>query len=160
MSLGAVGEHEGCGAGGSPAAGGPEGAEASELGPRARARTGGVARGLAGRGSGHYLVKQKNIPAPYIVLGFDTASRQNEIAAAIHSFDRSARPQEVCAECNPSCHALIKEFECFTGIGALFNTSFNLHGYPIVSRPDDALDIFDHSGLTRLAIGNWLIEKR
>jgi carbamoyltransferase len=54
----------------------------------------------------------------------------------------------------------LKEFERLTGIGGVLNTSFNLHGYPIVSRPEDAFDVFDRSGLSYLAIGNWLVEKK
>ena len=68
-------------------------------------------------------------------------------------------PQEVCAEWNSSYYTLVQEFERLTGIGAVLNTSFNLHGYPLVSRLEDALDVFDRSGLTHLAIGNWLVVK-
>jgi carbamoyltransferase len=54
---------------------------------------------------------------------------------------------------------VLEEFERLTGIAGVLNTSFNLHGYPIVSRPEDALDVLDRSGLTHLAIENWLVEK-
>ena len=95
-----------------------------------------------------------------MILSFDTTERRSEIAAAIHPFDFTARPQEVSAELNPEYHALLKEFQRLTGIGGLLNTSFNLHGYPIVSGPEDALDVLERSGLTHLAIENWLVEKR
>jgi carbamoyltransferase len=108
-----------------------------------------------------YLVKPKPIASPYMILSFDTnARRRDEIAAAIHPFDGTARPQEVSAESNPGFHRILVEFERRTGIGALLNTSFNLHGHPIVSSPEDALDVFDRSGLTHLALGGWLVEKR
>ena len=42
----------------------------------------------------------------------------------------------------------------------MLNTSFNLHGYPLVYSPDDALSVFDHSGLQYLTLGNYLVEKR
>jgi len=41
----------------------------------------------------------------------------------------------------------------------LLNTSFNLHGFPIVNTPDDALDVLEGFGLKYLAMGNWLITK-
>ena len=49
----------------------------------------------------------------------------------------------VTKEMNPSYHDLISEFEKVTGgknkgIGAVLNTSFNLHGKPIVRSPEDA----------------------
>jgi carbamoyltransferase len=93
-------------------------------------------------------------------LSFDTTSRRDEIKAAIHPFDFTARPQVVTSAWNADYHRLLREFESVTGIGAVLNTSFNLHGYPIVSRPEDALQVLDVSGLTHLAIENWLVEKR
>jgi carbamoyltransferase len=107
-----------------------------------------------------YLINPKGVRPPYMILCFDTSARWTEIQAAVHPFDHTVRPQEVCADWNPSYHALLREFERLTGVGAVLNTSFNLHGEPIVSRPEDALDVFDRSGLTHLAIENWLVWKR
>ncbi len=41
----------------------------------------------------------------------------------------------------------------------MLNTSFNLHGLPIVYRARDAVDVFVRSGLEYLALGNWWVEK-
>ena len=54
----------------------------------------------------------------------------------------------------------LKNFEKQTGISALLNTSFNLHGYPIVCTPIDAINTLKNSGLRHLAIGNFLISKK
>jgi Carbamoyltransferase C-terminus len=40
------------------------------------------------------------------------------------------------------------------------DTSFNLHGEPIVCSAVDALDTFARSGLPHLALGRFLISKR
>jgi carbamoyltransferase len=61
---------------------------------------------------------------------------------------------------NPSYYALLEKFESITGRGILLNTSFNLHGYPIVSHPEDALHVLDQSGLSWLAVGNLLLHKQ
>src|SRR6266850_103288 len=106
-----------------------------------------------------YLVNPKRLPAPWMILSFDTTERWAELRAGLRPFDRTARPQEVIREWNPSYHALISEFARLTGTGAVLNTSFNLHGFPIVSRPEDALDVLDRSGLRHLAIGDWLVSK-
>jgi len=106
-----------------------------------------------------FIVNPKRVAAPYMILSFDTTERWKDIAAAIHPFDRTARPQLVSAKWNPSYHRVISEFEKLTGVGAVLNTSFNLHGFPICSRPADALEVLDKSGLTHLAIENWLVEK-
>ena len=70
------------------------------------------------------------------------------------------QPQLLEEEHNPSYYSLIKNFEKQTGISALLNTSFNLHGYPIVCTPIDAINTLKNSGLRHLAIGNFLISKK
>jgi len=107
-----------------------------------------------------YIVNPKRVPAPYMILTFDTSERRRELTAAIHPYDFTVRPQVVERMWNPRYHAILKEFERLTGIGGLLNTSFNLHGFPIASSPWDSLDVFDRSGLTTLAIENWLVEKK
>ena len=44
-------------------------------------------------------------------------------------------------------------------IPVVLNTSFNLHGEPIVYRARDAMDVFVRSGLQHMALGNWWVEK-
>jgi len=58
----------------------------------------------------------------------------NAIAAAIHPYDGTGRPQEVYESWNPDYHRLISNFEELTGEALILNTSFNLHGEPVVSR--------------------------
>ena len=43
---------------------------------------------------------------------------------------------------------------------AVLNTSFNLHGEPLVCSAEDAVDTFERSGLPHLALGHWLISKK
>ena len=43
--------------------------------------------------------------------------------------------------------------------GGVLNTSFNLHGFPIVLGPKEAWHAFENSGLTHLALENHLISK-
>ena len=59
--------------------------------------------------------------------------------AAQHPYDFTTRPQEVSAIDNPDYYRLLKEYESLTGQGIILNTSFNLHGEPIVASPSDAL---------------------
>ena len=107
-----------------------------------------------------YIENPKKIKAPYMVMGFHTKKRAHkELASAIHSYDLTARPQLLEKKFNPAYYDLISNFEKHTGIPALLNTSFNLHGYPIVCTPTDAIDTLKKSGLRHLAIGNYLISK-
>ena len=106
-----------------------------------------------------YIVNPKKVPAPYMILSFDTTDRVADLAAAIHPYDRTARPQVVSREWNPGYHHLISEFQKRTGRGAVLNTSFNLHGFPIANTPEDALDVLKNSGLQHLLLGHFLVHK-
>ena len=50
-------------------------------------------------------------------------------------------------EHNSAYHELISSFRAKTGLGVVLNTSFNLHGEPLVDSPEDALDTFARSNL-------------
>jgi carbamoyltransferase len=108
-----------------------------------------------------YLINPKNIPAPYMILSFDTPKAiHHEMIAAIHPYDQSARPQILSQAHNPDMYRLLQRFEEKTGRGVILNTSFNLHGLPIVGTPDAAIDVFEQSGLPHLAVGNFLLSKQ
>ena len=108
-----------------------------------------------------YIINPKNIDARYMAIGFDsTELAKNELSAGLHPFDKTMRPQIVNSRDNFSYHSLIKEFEKLTGVGALLNTSFNIHGEPIVGNPFDAIDTLKRCGLKHLFIGNFLISKK
>jgi carbamoyltransferase len=63
-------------------------------------------------------------------------------------------------EVNPEYYNLIKEFENLTGIGAVLNTSLNLHGLPIVCSPKDAIEVMENSKLDMIYFGDLLITRR
>ncbi len=108
-----------------------------------------------------YFQNGKKINTPYMILTFDCyKERVNEIQASIHPYDYTTRPQVVYEEWNPSYNKVLKEYERLTGIGVILNTSFNLHGYPLVSHPKNALDVFQRSGLMNLALGPFLLRKK
>jgi carbamoyltransferase len=107
-----------------------------------------------------YFKKPKPMPAPYMIMTFDSRrEKRNAMAAAIHPYDGTGRPQEVYESWNPDYHRLISHFAELTGEALILNTSFNLHGEPVVCSPTDALRVFDISGLQHLAIGNFLLSK-
>jgi len=108
-----------------------------------------------------YLVNPRRLASPYMMLAMATQPKARDaLAAAIHPQDGTARPQILEESWNPEYHAVIREFEQRTGVGAVLNTSFNLHGEPVVASAGDAVDTFERSGLPHLAIGHWLISKK
>ncbi len=105
-----------------------------------------------------YVHNPKGFAAPYMILAFDSKNTA-EVAAACHPEDGTIRPQVVDEKHNPAYHALLTRFRQLSGRGAVLNTSFNLHGEPIVSSPTDALGVLESSGLEHLALGPFLIHK-
>lgn len=97
--------------------------------------------------------------APYMIEAFDTKPDKDEIIAGLHLCDRTGRPQ-IVNNWNEGYRKVLKTFEDITGVGDVLNTSFNLHGYPIVGTPEIAINTLENSGLDGLVIGNWLIMKR
>ncbi len=109
--------------------------------------------------SDEYVRNPKSIDAPYMILAFDTTARSGDLEAAVQPYDRTARPQFVHQRHNPEFHRLLCGFADRTGRGVLLNTSFNLHGAPIVSSVADAVEVLRNSGLTCLAIPGFLVRK-
>ncbi len=108
----------------------------------------------------NYFVNPKKIPSHYMMLTFDSVpDKISFMKGAIHPYDNTGRPQVVTKELNNSYWNLINKFKENTGEGIILNTSFNLHGHPIVYSPKDALHVLDNSGLNYLALGNYLIQK-
>lgn len=107
-----------------------------------------------------YLINKKKIDSPFMMIAFNTTEKaKKDFAACIHPYDYTARPQILSEQENPSYYKLIKKYSEITGIGGLLNTSFNIHGEPVVCSPLDALSTFNHSGLNFLQIENYILEK-
>ncbi|MEE9604950.1 MAG: carbamoyltransferase C-terminal domain-containing protein [Candidatus Scalindua sp.] len=87
-----------------------------------------------------YIKNPKYLTAPYMTITFNTTSlARKEIIAAVHSSDFTTRPQIITEESHGRYYRIVKEFEKLTGVGAVLNTSFNIHGKPIVCKPIDVI---------------------
>lgn len=108
-----------------------------------------------------YCVNPKDFDSPYMNMSFDaTELAKHHLRAAMHQYDFTLRPQFVKEDWNRRYYNLIKEFERLTGIGGVLNTSFNLHGFPIVLGYKEAMFAFENSGLKYLALENFLVSKK
>ncbi len=99
-------------------------------------------------------------PWPFwMIEAFDTTPEgEQSLIAGVHPFDQTIRPQ-VVNDLNPGYRDLLRAFRGRTGVGGLLNTSFNLHGYPIVGTPEVALDTLKKSDLDAVALGPVLVTK-
>jgi carbamoyltransferase len=110
--------------------------------------------------AGRYIDDQKNLRPNFMTFAFPTKPEgYNDLVAASHPRDATIRPQIVTQKANPGYHKLITRFEERTGRGVVLNTSFNLHGYPIVDTPTDAIRVFVNSGLENLALNHFMLRK-
>jgi carbamoyltransferase len=78
---------------------------------------------------------------------------------AITHVDFSARVQTVSKHTNARFHLLISEFEAFTQIPVLINTSFNVRGEPIVCTVQDAYHCFMATDMDVLVVNNFVFLK-
>jgi len=96
-------------------------------------------------------------PARFMTITFScTHKMKAQSPGAVH-VDSTARPQLVDAQTARDFYDILTAYHQMTGIPSLINTSFNMHGEPIVCSPQDALRSFKQGNLDYLAIGNWIV---
>lgn len=107
-----------------------------------------------------YIENPKNISMEFMIMATNFKKKfENDFKGVIHPYDLSCRPNVVKKSTNSDYYNLIHYYSKLSGHGVILNTSFNLHGLPIVSDPNDAFNVLDNSGLKYLAIENYLVEK-
>lgn len=81
------------------------------------------------------------------------------LIAGLHAYDLTCRPQLVKKEDNPAYHRVLSHWEALTGCGGVLNTSFNLHGEPIVMTPRDAIETLLRSEIDDLVMDNYHVTR-
>ncbi len=85
---------------------------------------------------------------------------RNKLAAAIHPYDETCRPNIVMRGSNHKYEQLITEFGKITDTYAVLNTSLNLHGLPICSSYADVIHVFLNGELDGLLMDELLLVKK
>jgi carbamoyltransferase len=98
------------------------------------------------------------LPSPYMLFVHDVAPEWRERLAAVTHVDGTARIQTV-DESHPTLAAMLRAFECRTGVPVVVNTSLNTAGRPMVDSPRDALELFGSAPVDALAIGPFLLRR-
>ena len=93
----------------------------------------------------------------YMTMGYKINLKERENIKAVINVDNSSRPQMLGNE-NPLYRKLIENVKKLTGNGIVLNTSFNLHGYPIVNTADDAIEVMLKNKAPYLILGNFFVE--
>src|SRR5919106_1041330 len=95
--------------------------------------------------------------ARYMTITFNCTEKMSAQSPGVVHVDGTARPQILDPDTAPDFYEIAKAYYQLTGIPSLINTSFNMHGEPIVCTPEDALRSFKQGKLDYLAIGHWLV---
>jgi carbamoyltransferase len=96
-------------------------------------------------------------PNRHMTMAYVVSPEFRAALSAVVNIDGSCRPQMVADEAPGPFAALLRSMRRHIGIGAVLNTSFNLHGSPLVCTPQEAIEVFVESGADALAIGEFLV---
>ena len=105
--------------------------------------------------------KKSKYTAEFMTMLYDTKTEwQEKIPAVVHPIDKTARIQIIKNSTNPKFYSLINRFNDITGIPVLLNTSFNVHGEPIVCHPQEAFVHLSNNIVDKLVIGDRVFTKK
>lgn len=109
-----------------------------------------------------YLIDKKNFTNPaFMTMTYDSNKKYfDEIICGSHTKDKTIRAQVLKKSSNPKLYDLFDKYLKKTKLGCMINTSFNLHGYPLVDSPKDAIYVFLNSEIDALLFNNFLLIKK
>ena len=94
-----------------------------------------------------------------MTMAYRVATEHKDRLAGVMSVDGSCRPQ-IVSDADPGEYAeLLREARRRWQVGVVLNTSFNIHGEPLVCSPAEGIDVFLRSGADALAIGPFLVTR-
>src|SRR5204862_7616160 len=96
-------------------------------------------------------------PNRHMTMAYGVAADYRDALSGVMSVDGSCRPQMVADDAPGPFASLLREMRARIGVGAVLNTSFNIHGPPPVSTPTEAIEVFLDAGPDALAIGSCLV---
>jgi carbamoyltransferase len=101
-------------------------------------------------------LEEYDAPNRFMTMGYMVREDKRDEVEGVISVDGSCRPQIISG--NTSRYGkLLTEVKKITGRGVLLNTSFNIHGDPMVCSPKDAIDTLKRTRNDYLVMGNYLV---
>ncbi len=95
----------------------------------------------------------------FMTSAYHVNSSVKNVMESVVNIDNTTRPQMVADDESPYS-LLLKELKKHTGYGAVLNTSLNLHGFPIVRNPDDAIRTLKETNTKYLFMNGITITNR
>jgi carbamoyltransferase len=98
-------------------------------------------------------------PNRHMTMAYMVAPAFRTALAGVTSVDGSCRPQMVPDDSLGGLGGVLRALKARTGVGVVLNTSYNIHGEPLVCTPQEAIDVYMRTGADALAIGPYLVER-
>jgi carbamoyltransferase len=95
-------------------------------------------------------------PNRFMTMGYMVKNDRRDELEGVISVDGSCRPQ-IIRDTASRYGKMLSTVKALTGRGVVLNTSFNIHGEPLVCSPADALDTLKRTGNNYLVMGNYLV---
>jgi carbamoyltransferase len=98
-------------------------------------------------------------PNRHMTMAYMVRPEYRDALSAVINIDGSCRPQMVPDDAPGRFRSLLEAVRSHIGVGAVLNTSFNVHGAPLVCTPHEAIEVFVETGADALAIGPFLVRQ-
>ena len=82
------------------------------------------------------------------------------MSGATHPVDKTCRPQILNKSTNKKLYQMLDYYCKKNKQFGVLQTSFNIHGEPIVNKPQEAFSTLKRSGLKYLILEDYLISKK
>jgi carbamoyltransferase len=96
---------------------------------------------------------------PCMTMAYAVGGGWRAALAGVTSVDGTCRPQFVPDDDPTDFAAVLREARRLWGVGVVLNTSYNIHGEPLVCTPAEAVSTFLRSGADALALGPFLVDR-
>jgi carbamoyltransferase len=101
------------------------------------------------------------LAAKHMTISLDCTTEMEERSPGVVHVDGTSRPQIIDESTHPLYYSILEKYYNKTGIPSLINTSFNMHGEPMVCTPAQSVKSFLQSETDGLVMGETrtVIEK-
>jgi len=107
----------------------------------------------------HVLLEDVKGYDKFMTMAYSVKRERADTMKSVVHVDLTARPQMVGNE-NKSYQKLLNDVKKASGYGVILNTSFNIHGMPIVMTPEDAISTMKATGTRYMFLGDFFVENK
>ncbi len=101
----------------------------------------------------------KGSPDRFMTMAYSVHRPLLPLLSGVVGVDGTCRPQIVPEDAVTPMAGVLHAMRARTSVGAVLNTSFNIHGEPLVCSPEQAVDVFLRSGADALVLGPFLVQR-